>query len=107
MHCLFLGVLRRHCRVIWGMDLKFDDSDGLDIEASGKSDQGVTERDLVNARQVLRNGSDAAVHKLCHCVMLRLCNDLNCSLRKKETKKFLASELLAYVSTVVGIAPLF
>lgn len=89
------------------MDLKFDDGDGLDIEASGESDQGVTERDLVKTWQVLRNGLDAAIHKLRHCVMLCLCNDLNCSPCKKEMKKFLASKLLAYVSTVVNIAPLF
>ncbi len=88
------------------MDLKFDDGDGLDIKASGESGQGVTERDLVNAWQVLCNGLDAAVHKLHHCVMLHLCEDLDCSPCKKEKIKYLASELLAYVSIVVGIAPL-
>ncbi len=88
------------------MDFKFDDSDGLDIKASSVSGQGVMERDLVNARWVLCNYLDAAVHKLCHCIMLRLCEDLDCSPHKKETKKYLASELLAYVSVVVGIAPL-
>ena len=34
MHAMFLDNLKRHCRTIWGMDVKFQDGDGTEMEPS-------------------------------------------------------------------------
>ena len=64
MHCLFLGVLRHHCCLIWGMDLNFDDRDGAEINVSVEPAQGVSEAELLSVQHILCNGSNVAVRKL-------------------------------------------
>ena len=97
MHCLFLGVFRRHCRVIWGMDAHFEDGDGDTSNLSGAVDE-LSETELSSAWRVLRHGSNPALRKLRHRVMVRLCEDLDITTSKKDAKKILGNHLLNYVS---------
>ncbi len=85
MHCLFLGVLRCLCRIIWGMDIKFDDGNRIEIDTPHEPAQGATEMKLVYARHILHNRSTADVHKLWQCVMLHLCEELDCLLQNNVT----------------------
>jgi hypothetical protein len=97
MHCLFLGLLRRHCRNIWGMDIKLEDGDGSNRDEQPRS-QVPAEIELEAARRVLHYGTNKAVSKLSTKVMICICDELGLPERKRETKKYLTVELLNYVS---------
>lgn len=79
------------------MDLNFDDGDGAEIEIPLQPAQELSETKLLTAQHILYNGTNQAVCKLRWSVMLHLCKELECS-PKKDSKKFLVNELLAYVS---------
>lgn len=99
MHTLFLGLLRRHCRNIWGMDVKIEDGDGSAPDP-GDLSSTPTEKVMQHARKVIRYGSNNAVHKLSRNSMLCLCEELGLPKRKRETKQYLVTELLNYVRGV-------
>ena len=71
MHCLFLGVFRRHCRVIWGMDAQFEDGNGDTSNLSGAVDE-LSEMGLSSAWHVLHHRSNLALRKLRHRIMVHL-----------------------------------
>ncbi len=100
MHCLFLGLLRRHCRNIWGMDIKLEDGDGFNRDEQSRSQEPAA-IDLEAARRVLRFGTNKAVSKLSAKVMICICDELGLPERKRETKKYLTVELLNYVSILL------
>ena len=95
MHCLFLGIFRRHCRVIWGMDLRFEDGDGdvdgdvrsNEIVQNSDADQWLRKVELRHAWRVLCTGSESAVRKLRQSTMRQLCENLDIATNKTDQKK--------------------
>ncbi|KAJ3493779.1 hypothetical protein NLJ89_g10940 [Agrocybe chaxingu] len=61
MHGFFLRLFQRHCRQIWGMDIKFDDCEFPSFD-EGRFE--CPDDDLKKAQNVLRRGSDDALRKL-------------------------------------------
>jgi hypothetical protein len=100
MHSLLLGVLRRHCRDVWGMDFQLDD-DEFHIERDGKS-FFVTEDEVCKGHDVLKNGSDEDVAALSFNVLRRLCQDTEVIRFSRKRKKQLVEALLKYVSLAIS-----
>ncbi|GBE89668.1 hypothetical protein SCP_1603320 [Sparassis crispa] len=61
MHAFLQAILKRHCRVIWGMDVKFMDGDGLEPSDDGSAESFEDEMD--RARIAFRTGSKTALGK--------------------------------------------
>lgn len=95
MHALFLGNLKRHCRNIWGMDVKFEDGDGITYDPpNGRKEP--SDEDMKEGYHVLRHGSNAQLFKLKLEVLRRICREK--SVRFGGKKKKLVKSLIACVS---------
>ncbi|KII91440.1 hypothetical protein PLICRDRAFT_105296 [Plicaturopsis crispa FD-325 SS-3] len=92
MHTLFLGHLRRHCRDIWGMDVKIDDGDGILF------DDSVSEKAMEKAWTILKRGKFSRVEALLKPVLRQLCRETQ-AMRYGDTKPKLLRNLREYVRT--------
>ena len=63
MHAIFLNNFKRHCRGIWGMDVKFQDGDGKGSE-SKTSVESPSEEAIAEAMIVFREGPKTGLGKL-------------------------------------------
>ena len=100
MHGLLLGVLKRHVRKIWGMDVKFHDGDGKSFDNSKNTP---SDEKMQEAHKILRAGSRTALGKLKAPVLRQLCRDTQ-SMRFAYKKKRLLASLIEYVSCIAHIA---
>ncbi|TDL13162.1 hypothetical protein BD410DRAFT_735657, partial [Rickenella mellea] len=95
MHALFLGNLKRHCRQIFGMDVKIADGDGRRPDASAKAP---STEDMLYAHLILRTGDEGLLRKLKGSILQRLCEEHKVVTRKTSKKpKLMANALVAYV----------
>ena len=94
MHAFLLGMLKRHVRDIWGMDVKFHDGDGKSFDSSKNPP---TDDEMQEAHKILRAGTAAALRKLRKDVLRQLCCETQ-SMRFAYKKKRLVENLLEYVS---------
>ncbi|KAA1466540.1 hypothetical protein DENSPDRAFT_768593, partial [Dentipellis sp. KUC8613] len=62
MHGLFLGNLQHHCRMVWGMDIKFNDGDGSTSDPLGST--LMSSLDVQKAFVVIRKAPREAVQAL-------------------------------------------
>ncbi|KAI0039183.1 hypothetical protein FA95DRAFT_1504529, partial [Auriscalpium vulgare] len=96
MHALYLGLLRNHCFVIWGMEIGLDDND-VGAGHVGKQIQRPSDEQLAKARAVLDQGGDLEALKNCKKPALwHLCEEYG--LRMSGTIKGLATTLIRWVS---------
>jgi hypothetical protein len=98
MHNFFLGLLERHCRNIWGMDLEAEDGDGSLKPYGTKDPPQVSAHKLQKARQALEFKDAKRLVSSSRAVLIYLCieNDL----RRGSGKKGLVRELLQWVCFV-------
>lgn len=95
MHNLYLGLLQRHCRKVWGMNLEYDDSnEGLLTTPPPIP----TEERMERGREALRAGSLAKLNRCTRPVLWYLCEERN--LRRSGTIKQLADALMEWVSLI-------
>ncbi|KAJ2911854.1 hypothetical protein MD484_g8563, partial [Candolleomyces efflorescens] len=94
MHNFFLGLLERHCRNIWGMDLEADDGDGSLKPYGTKDPPQVSSHKLQQARRALEFKDAKRLASSSKAVLIYLCieNDL----RRASGKKGLIRELLQW-----------
>lgn len=95
MHNLFLGLLQRHCRSIWGMDLSLEDGDGSIV--SRKKAPSVPSVQRMNAaRRALEFRDWETLGRTRKYVLWYLCLELD--LRRGGKKRDLVRELIGWVS---------
>ncbi|KAG9225542.1 hypothetical protein CCMSSC00406_0003045 [Pleurotus cornucopiae] len=93
MHGFYLGMLNRHCRIIWGMDHDVVDGDGITFDTTREPPAEVH---MSTAHHILRNGTVDAL-ELCPPVILRqLCKDEGLRYSGRLTKKQLIESLVEY-----------
>jgi hypothetical protein len=92
MHTLYLGLLKSHCRDIWGMNISVEDGDGS-TSHTRKKQQELPPKSIEEGRQALYTGE---LKDIRHPVLWSLCETFN--LRRVGTKRALMSELLKWVS---------
>ncbi|OSC96548.1 hypothetical protein PYCCODRAFT_1378951 [Trametes coccinea BRFM310] len=94
MHNLYLGLLKTHCRDIWGMSVDVDDSDATTSQK--KHPKVPSERDMAKGLSVLYYGSLAQLQKCRKAVLWYLC--LERDLRRAGTVKQLSRILDEWTS---------
>jgi hypothetical protein len=81
MHAFYLRLFSRHVREVWGMDVDFEDGQGLDgLELS--------EEEMTTAENVFRSGSKIEfkrTHQGSTAILMPWCWDLNYGARTTET----------------------
>lgn len=104
MHAMFLGDFKRHCRDIWGMDIKLKDGDGtwIDPGAAAKFD-GDSDGLLQSAWDTLRHGTTNDLEKVTRTVLQWLCCDTQMlpEPRYINKKKHLLKKLEQYIHAVI------
>lgn len=95
MHNFFLGLLQRHCRGIWGMDLGLEDGDGTAKPRKTAPSQPSEER-MQEARTALEFNDQARLAQSTKHVLWFLCLELD--LRRGGKKRDLVRALLSWVS---------
>lgn len=96
MHNFFLGLLQRHCRAIWGMDISLEDGDGTEKPRKTAPSPPSEER-MKEARRALEFNDQAKLGSIRKHVLWFLCLELD--LRRGGKKRDLIRELLLWVST--------
>lgn len=94
MHNFFLGLLHRHCREIWGMDLRLEESDG-ERDASKSPPPVPSVPRMQAARRAVEFNDHAALAKMGVPVLWYLCLELD--LRRGGNKRDLLRELQTWV----------
>ena len=100
MHAFLLGMLKRHVRDIWGMDVKFHDGPGKSFDSAKNPP---TDEEMQEAHKTLRAGSPTALRKLRKDVLRQLCCETQ-SMRFAYKKKRLVENLLEYVRASIRIS---
>lgn len=80
MHCLYLGLARRHIREVWGMDVNIPDGPGVSFE--NKSMPG--ENEMIVARRIYGEGSNSELDSLRRRALVELCREVGLPLRGKR-----------------------
>jgi hypothetical protein len=108
MHAMFLGDFKRHCRDIWGMDIKLKDGDGTWIDPGAAAEiDGESDALLQSAWATLRHGTMNDLAKVTRAVLQRLCHDTQMlpEPRYIKKKKHLLKKLEQYVRVMVFRIP--
>lgn len=92
MHAFFLGLFKRHCREVWGMNIQFADGDGLSIALGNKTP---TESEMMQAHDLFKTGSSKKLRRLKVEVLRQLCRETQ-TLHFRGTKERMAKDLEAY-----------
>ncbi|TEB24058.1 hypothetical protein FA13DRAFT_1639190 [Coprinellus micaceus] len=97
MHLLYLGLFQRHCRQIWGMDVKLEDGDGS-RRGHGSTPLPPSDEDIEAGRLILVSGRVERFYscKIKKDVLYQLCEENG--LRTGGKKRDLIQELKAFVS---------
>ncbi|RXW23262.1 hypothetical protein EST38_g2593 [Candolleomyces aberdarensis] len=94
MHNFYLGLLQRHCRYIWGMDLDIDDGDGLS-RPGGNMPKQPSQARMAEGRRQLEFNDISSLAKQRRDVLYHLC--LEFDLRRGGKKKDYLRELIQWV----------
>jgi hypothetical protein len=94
MHAFYLRMFAHHCRSIWGMDINFEDGDGILFD---RDPNHPTEAEMQIAHQVLEFGSNEALKDLRVAIVRQLCRETS-TLEFRGRKGLLLQRLLEYVS---------
>ena len=94
MHNLYLGLLQRHCRDIWGMNIEFEDGDGVKRPRGSIPLQPSIE-DMEEGRVALETGFKTKLRNCSKPVLWYLCEELG--LRRGGKKADLVKALLDWV----------
>lgn len=94
MHCFYLRLMQHHVRSIWGMDVKFEDGDGITFDPKLNEP---TEAEMNDAHHIFRFESQSRLAELPARILRQLCTDTS-TLHNKGVKKVLLRRLLDYVS---------
>ncbi|KAJ3547089.1 hypothetical protein NMY22_g1789 [Coprinellus aureogranulatus] len=97
MHNLFLGLFKRHCRHVWGMNVKLEDGDGL-YRSLGQIPSIPDEEDMEAGRLAFARIDTASIRKLKKGVLYYLCEEAG--LRRGGKKADLLKELCRKASCV-------
>lgn len=96
MHNLLLGLLQRHCRVIWGMDVKTPSDEGGPVGLASPP----TAEEMARARHVLRTGSKAALGKLYVHMLQGLCLETGLLQHMGSPKEEMVMHLMTWVRQI-------
>lgn len=95
MHCFYLGILHRHCRLIWGMDASVGDGDGLTFDRTRKNT--IPQAEMESAWNILHNGNQEQLESLRVLAMSELCRELGLRYSLERTKHHLLADLVDWV----------
>lgn len=95
MHNLYLGLLQRHCRSIWGMDYSLEDGDGVS-QPKGALPAMPSPARMADGRRALEFNDIPRLTKIRTDVLFHLCAELD--LRRGGKKKDFLRELIQWVS---------
>lgn len=96
MHAFYLRLFQHHCRSVWGMDVNFEDGDGITFDTRSNAP---TEVQMKRANHLLRHGTLEMLFKLPVNVLRQLCRESS-TLPFQRKKKVLCEQLRVYVSTL-------
>ena len=97
MYGFYLGILARHCRSIWGFDIKAPDGDGTGNRFTPPDRPAPEEMNI--AYETFKNCR--SLNKLSVGHLYHLCADYGCLPVARSRKKYhLVNQLNAYVSDV-------
>ncbi|KAI0351849.1 hypothetical protein OH77DRAFT_1498274 [Trametes cingulata] len=102
MHNLYLGVLQRHIRTIWGINVDVEDGDASGID-SGSAPTRPSEDKMAAGVQILLNGSEAELRRAGKATLYHLCVDRG--IRRAGTVSQLVKNLVAWVSVHSALMP--
>lgn len=102
MHALFLGLLHRHCEIVWGMSSAY--RDGLEGRASDPAKLRPAEYEMHEGYTALKTGSDDQLDGLPKEVLKVMCKELK--LRFNGRKAKLCSRLRDYVGSYPHVVQL-
>ncbi|KAJ2936177.1 hypothetical protein H1R20_g917, partial [Candolleomyces eurysporus] len=91
MHAFYLRLFQHHCQSVWGMDINFEDGEGVTFDV--RSNQP-TENEMKTADQILRHGTREMLTGLSRNVLRELCRQT--SLPFNRNKAVLLDGLLEY-----------
>lgn len=94
MHCFYLRMFRRHIREIWGMDVEYEDGDGISFHIKNMP----SEQEMTEGNVIFHTGTKTTLSGLRRDVLAELCRGVG--LRFAGTKKQLLQRLIAYVSAI-------
>ncbi|KAI0323541.1 hypothetical protein GY45DRAFT_1264393 [Cubamyces sp. BRFM 1775] len=100
MHNLYLGILQRHIRTLWGINVEADDGDASGVN-SGAAPDRPSEDKMAAGRDVLLRGSKAQLKKVRKAILYHLCLDYG--LRRAGTISQLVKNLIAWVSGAASL----
>ncbi|KZT08857.1 uncharacterized protein LAESUDRAFT_617409, partial [Laetiporus sulphureus 93-53] len=94
MHNQYLGLIRTHCKEIWGMNIEVEDGDGMYVHARNVPPRP-SDTDMQEGKHLLYGGSMSQLAKCTKAVLWHLCfeHDLRCA----RTKKQLLASLVHWV----------
>lgn len=95
MHNLYLGLLQRHCREIWGMNIDHDDGDGTS-SPKGSVPPLPSDEDMVDAQEALVQERWGYLRSLNRPILWHLCEERD--IRRAGTKRQLVASLMTWVS---------
>ncbi|KAI9059822.1 hypothetical protein FKP32DRAFT_1535489, partial [Trametes sanguinea] len=99
MHNHYLGLLKHHCRNIWGMNVSADDTEPGDGTAQGpKVPPTPPEADLLAGLAHLYSGTPAQLASCTNAVLRYLCYMVGVTVGSKVTKNHLVNALQNWVS---------
>ena len=83
MHMLYLWILQRHCREIWGMDIRFEDGEGITFDHPKNHP---VEEEMKKAHEIWKAGNITELGKLKTPVLRELCRRFNLPFGMKKKK---------------------
>lgn len=83
MHGILLGLLRHHCRVLWGMNIRAVDGDGSRPQT--KNTNVPSAERMLEAWEILRRGTNKDLEKLGARVLKQLCIQANVAIGGHKT----------------------
>ena len=93
MHAFYLRIMSHHCRSIWGMDIKFDDGDGILFDITSDHPG---EEEMKDAHKTLEYGTKTELQQLRVAALCELCRESS-TLETRGKKALLLERLLEYV----------
>ncbi|KAI0323532.1 hypothetical protein GY45DRAFT_1264415 [Cubamyces sp. BRFM 1775] len=95
MHNLYLGILQRHVRSLWGINVKMDDGDASELDSTS-SPPLPDKEDMATGLRALLYGTKSELSKVGKGVLYHLCVERG--LRRAGTVSQLVKNLVAWVS---------
>lgn len=100
MHAFFLRLFQHHCRSIWGMDVNFEDGDGIMFDSLKQP----SEEEMMTARNILQHGQKSQLLSLSAAVMRELCRCIS-TMDSRGSKGDLGKRLIEYVRSFHHLCP--